>query len=206
MSIYSETQSRTTSTIPLWEPGYNDRILAGKGQLERWVQYVHDNPRRLWVKRHHREWFTVRRGITIGSTRVDAMGNQFLLNYPDKNVVQCSRRMTRQDIEDARRHFLSLAQKGSVLVSACISPGEKKVMRCAFEAGFPQIVLLENGFAPMQKPSGRQFDACAEGRVLLIAPWEHHNDRRPITRQQCLALNQLAAEIAGLAPLSEQSR
>lgn len=82
-----------------------------------------------------------------------------------------------------------------MLVSPCISPGEKEVMRRAFLAGVPQIVLLENGFAPMQKPSGRRFDACSEGRLLLVAPWEHHNEQRAITREQCLALNRLADEI-----------
>lgn len=194
LSAYSETQSRTST---LWEPNYNDRILAGKGQLERWARYVQDNPRRLWAKRHHREWFTARKGLIIGDTPVTTMGNQFLLDYPSKVVVQCSRRMTEQDIEKACQRYLSLAQGGAILVSACISPGEKRVMKCAFEAGFPQIILLENGFAPMQKPAGRQFDACSEGRLLLVAPWGHHNDRHVITRQQCLALNRLASEITG---------
>ena len=74
MSVYSETQSRTES---LWEEGYNDRILTGKGQLKDWVNYLHDNPRRLWVKRNHPEWFTAQHGITIGSTTATVMGNQF---------------------------------------------------------------------------------------------------------------------------------
>ena len=65
----------------------------------------------------------------------------------------------------------------------------------AFEAGYPIIILIENGFAPMQKPSGRQFDACAQGRLLIIAPWPHHNDNRRITREQCNALNALARRI-----------
>ena len=193
MSGYSETQSRS---LPLWEPGYNDRILSGKGQLRDWANYLRDNPRRLWVKRHHPEWFTVRNNITIGSIPVAVMGNRFLLEHPHKVVVQCSRRLDMHEIETACHHFLSLARGGAVLVSACISPGEKAVMRRAFEAGFPQIVLLENGFAPLAKPAGRQFDACAQGRILLVAPWAHHNERLVITREQCLALNRLAGEVA----------
>lgn len=192
MSEYSETTSRTPT---LWEPGYNDRILAGKGQLRDWANYILDNPRRLWTKRRHREWFTACRGITIGTTPVTIMGNQALLSHPYKVAVQCSRRLNAQEIEAACQRFLSLAQGGAVLVSPCISPGEKEVMRRAFLAGVPQIVLLENGFAPMQKPSGRRFDACSEGRLLLVAPWEHHNEQRAITREQCLALNRLADEI-----------
>lgn len=188
----SETQSRKMS---LWEPGYNDRILYGKGQLETWVNYLRDNPRRAWVKRNRRELFNVRQGITIGTNQVSVMGNHFLLGYPYKVAVKCSRKLTEQEIEDACNQFLSKAKDGAVLVSPCISRGEKEVMRRVFDAGFPQIILLENGFAPKQKPSGRQFDACADGRLLLVAPWEHHNQRRAITREQCLALNKLAEEI-----------
>ena len=189
----SETQSQK---IPLWESGYNDRILYGKGQLESWVNYLRDNPRRAWVKRNNVEYFTARHGVTIGANQVSVMGNRFLLDYPYKVAVKCSRSMTEKEIEDATVQYLSKANDGAVLVSPCISRGEKEVMRRAFDAGIPQIILLENGFAPKQKPSGRQFDACAEGRILLVAPWEHHNERRAITREQCLALNKLAEEIA----------
>lgn len=56
------------------------------------------------------------------------------------------------------------------------------------------IVLVENGFSPYWKPQGKQFDACHAGNLLLV-PWPHHNDRRPITREQCLQLNELAQKI-----------
>lgn len=203
MSSYCETQSRTSN---LWESGYNDRILIGKGQLENWAKYLHDNPRRLWIKRNHPERFTAQQGINLGSTRVTVMGNLSLLHYPHKVEVQCSRHMNEQEIEEACHRFLSMAHDGAVLVSPCISPGEKEVMRRAFIAGLPLIILLENGFAPLQKPSGRQFDACANGKLLLVAPWEHHNDRRAITRQQCLELNKLAKEIAEYETASRNTK
>lgn len=192
MSQSSETQSRT---IALWEPGYNDRILFGNKQMLCWVNYLRDNPRRLWVKRHNPEFFTVRNNIKISDSIVSVMGNAFLLDYPYKVAVKCSRSLSSAEIEAACSSFLSKAHDGAVLVSPCISPGEKEIMRRAFDAGFPLIILLENGFAPLQKPKGRQFDACADGRLLLVAPWEHHNDRRAITREQCLSLNRLAREI-----------
>ena len=66
MSVYSETQSRTKT---LWEVGYNDRILTGKGQLQDWVNYLHDNPRRLWTKRNHPEFFTVKPSALNASTK-----------------------------------------------------------------------------------------------------------------------------------------
>ena len=90
--------------------------------------------------------------------------------------------------------YLTAAREGAVLVSPSISPGEKAVMRAAFDAHLPLIVLVENGFTPLTKPQGEQFDACAAGRLLLLAPWEHHNEGRAITAQQCQQLNLMAME------------
>lgn len=180
----------------LWEDGYSDRILQREGQLKKWFNYLDDNPRRLWIKRNNPELFTAHTGITIGGTPVTIMGNRFLLDHPEKVNVKCSRSLSQSDIKSQCSHFLYLASRGAILVSPCISPGEKEVMRCAFEAGYPMIILIENGFAPMQKPSGRQFEACAQGRLLIIAPWPHHNDKRRITREQCNFLNHLARLIS----------
>ena len=193
--IISHSAAPTQKACSLWEGGFNDRVLRGDGELRRWIEYVRDNPRRRWVKAHHPEYFTCCSGLSINETPVTVMGNRFLLSYPDKVVVRCSRRLNKEEIERECDCFMAKAAEGAVLVSPCISPGEKAVMKSAFDAGFPQIILLENGFAPRQKPSGRQFDACAAGRLLLVAPWEHHNERRTITRAQCEALNRLAAEI-----------
>lgn len=192
----------THETISLWEMGYNDKILITKGQMKRWANYLLDNPRRLWIKRNHPEWFTVRRGIIIDGTPVSVMGNHLLLSHPDKKAVQFSRRMMDDDIDKACRQYLSLARNGVVLVSPCISPGERSIMKRAFEAGFPLIILLENGFSPMQKPAGRQFDACANGHLLLVSPWEHHNEKRKITREQCMELNRLASAICNPCDMS----
>ena len=100
---------------------------------------------------------------------------------------------------EGRRPILGelVGERGAVLVSPCISPGEKEIARAALADGLPLIVLLENGFAPKFKPSGRYFDACANGKLLMLAPWPHHFEKRTITRAQCLALNAMAQEICG---------
>lgn len=182
----------------LWEEGYHDRILYGKGQLVAMVRYLHDNPQRLWIKHHQPDLFKVQHEVTIGNRVVSIAGNRFLLDYPIKIAVKCSRSLSEEDIKREVNRFMSQAARGAVLVSPCISPGEKAVMRAAFQAGMKTIVVLENGFSPMWKPGGAQFDACAAGRLLLVAPWPHHNDRRMITRDQCNQLNDLAAAIAEL--------
>lgn len=193
--IRKELSEKGTSVQ--WEAGYNDTILRHKDQLENMRNYVRDNPRRLWVKLNNPNFFTQHKGVTIGNTSVTAIGNFFLLNHPIKVFVQCSRRMTEEQIDNECKRILSMAAKGAILVSACISQGEKTIMKRAFAAGMSQIIILENGFTPRQKPSGQSFDACAAGRLLLIAPWEHHYEKRAITREQCLALNRLAFSICG---------
>lgn len=179
----------------LWEQGYTDSILTHEGQLDNMFQYLQKNPHHLWVKRNQPEFFTTKHDVSIDGLVVSMMGNQFLLDYPVKVFVQCSRKLTEQQIEDEVKRNLAMVRDGAVLVSACISPGEKAVMRAAHDMGARQIVLLENGFSPYWKPGGAQFDACAAGRLLLVAPWPHHNERRVITREQCLQLNSLARAI-----------
>ena len=179
----------------LWEDGYNDMILDREGQLQRMKAYILDNPRRLAIKRSHPDLFRVQRNINVGEYTFAALGNVFLLDAPCLMQVQCTRKLTPQEINSTVQRFLSHAQNGAVLVSPSISPGEKAVMKAAFEHGFPVIVLQENGFAPLAKPGGRRFDACVQGRLLMLAPWEHHNDKRVIKRSQCLDLNEMARVI-----------
>ena len=179
----------------LWEDGYNDRILDREGQLQRMKAYILDNPRRLAIKRRHPDLFQVQRNIQAGGYTFAALGNIFLLDAPLLLQVQCSRKLTHEQIQATIRHFMTQAREGAVLVSPSISPGEKAVMRAAFEQGYPVIILQENGFVPLAKPGGRRFDACAQGQLLMLAPWEHHNDKRAIRRDQCLDLNKMAQAI-----------
>jgi len=179
----------------LFERGYNDKILLQPGQLIRWYDYLRDNPRRLLMKREHPDLFRVQRNLQVGEYTFSAIGNRFLLNRPLLVQVQCSRSLTEKDIQTKIDEFLRLAAQGAVLVSPSISPGEKAVMRAAFEGGFPLVVLQENGFTDLAKPGGKRMEACAEGRLLILAPWQHHNERIAIQRNQCLVLNEMAHAI-----------
>lgn len=187
----------------LWEEGYNDRILEGKNHLQRMMDYIDDNPRRLAQKRCRNDFFKIHENVQVGALSLAAMGNLSLLDADTILQVQCTRKLTIEQIEQQCRYFLSRAAQGAVLVSPSISPGEKAVMRAAQDAGYPTIVLQENGFAPMEKPVGRYFDACAAGRLLLLAPWAHHNTSTTITQRQCHALNDIAAAIAEQASRRE---
>ncbi len=192
----------------LFTPGYNDRLLLRSGQLEVWLRYLADNPRRLLMKREHPDLFRVLRGLEFAGTSYSALGNRFLLQRPVRLQVQCTRSLTAEEIGQQVQHFLAAASRGAVLVSPSVSPGERAVMRAAFERGYPLIILKENGFTDLSKPSGVLMEACAAGRLLLLAPWAHHNDRRLIQRSQCLQLNELARQIceAGHAEINPAGR
>jgi REP element-mobilizing transposase RayT len=181
----------------LWETGYQDTILLRRGQLKRMSNYISDNPRRLAMKRANPDLFTVVANLHVTPQySLPAIGNQFLLDRPVKRQVQVSRCITPDALASLKEELLYAATHGAVLVSPCISPGEKEIVHAALDAGLPLIVLLENGFKPHYKPPGQYFDACANGQLLMLAPFPHHREKRVIAREQCLELNRWAARVA----------
>ena len=148
------------------------------------------------MKHARPDWLYPFFGLKLGPYTFNDIGNRSLLTAPRRIAVKLSRRLTEQQIEAETARYLEEARQGAVLVSPAISPGEKRVMRAAFDAGFPTIVLLENGFTQLSKPHGEQFNACSAGRLLMLSPWEHHNEKHTITRVQCEQLNQMALAIA----------
>lgn len=221
------------AVVSLWEPGYHDRILTSEGQLDRLFIYVRDNPRRKAIRLKFPDLFTAVRCLAGYGHTFQAFGNAFLFQRDTITQVQCSRsffgfkrvakvdgsglKIARNGAGDALAAFetpeftakkaelFAVAKKGAVLCSPCISDGEKAIAYAAVDAGHSLIVLRNEPFPPMFKPGGRFFDACAEGRLLLLycedlgrnglspgAP-----NRKTITRAECLALNALVAEICG---------
>ena len=180
----------------LFEEGYNDKILMHEGQLDNWKAYLDDNPRRLLLKRQNPELFTVLYGLEVADHQCQIVGNRFLLDIPDKMAVIVHRRYTDEENARLREEWLACGERGGVLVSAAISPKEKEVLREAMNRGYSIILLRENGFPKLYKPSGEAFDACSEGLLLQISPWEYHMEKKTITRAQCLELNAMAKRIA----------
>ena len=176
----------------LFAKGFNDQILLRDGQLERWHNYLKENPRRLLMKRENPDLFRVQRGLAYAGQSFSAIGNRFLLERPVKLQVQCSRSINEEELKAKLNDCLRAGRQGAVLVSPAISKGEKAIMRAAFEEGLPLIYLQENGFTDLAKPGGKRMEACARGQLLILAPWEHHNEKMTIKRGQCLELNEMA--------------
>ena len=70
----------------LFERNYNDRLLLREGQLQRWIDYLDDNPRRLLAKREHPDLFRVHFGLQLAGQTYAAIGNRFLLQRPWKGT------------------------------------------------------------------------------------------------------------------------
>ena len=127
----------------------------------------------------------------------EAIGNEALLKAPTIFQIQCSRaylaykrvakpggglKIARDEagrpiVERETPEFgeklkmlLAMAEKGAVLISPCVSDGEREIARRALEANAKLITLSNKGFSPLFKPSGRAFDNASEGRLLMLAP------------------------------------
>ena len=199
-SVTSVSPEGVSCKLPLlFEEGYNDKILMHEGQLDNWKHYLDDNPRRLMMKRRNPDLFTVLTDLEVAGERCKVVGNRFLLNIPDKVAVIVHRRYTDDEIGQLRGEWLECGERGGVLGSAAISPKEKDIMREAMSRGYNIILLRENGFPKLYKPSGEAFDACAKGLLLQISPWDFHYEKRVITRTQCLYLNSMAERIVGVS-------
>ena len=176
-SIPSASHTPASNTPCLFAKEYHDRILTGKNQLTHMVRYIQDNPRRLALKRANRDLFRIQQNVTIGNIPCTTLGNMFLAEYPQRQVLQCSRRLTPDQITTLKEECLAAASNGTVFITAAISEGEKLISRALREAGYPLIILLEQGFPEPDsphyryfKPQGVYFEACAAGKLLLVEP------------------------------------
>ena len=161
---------------PLFETPFF-RTLAHKGQLGTMIQYIHDNPRRAMLKQQNPDLFTLRRDTRVGELCFTSLGNLFLLDYPEKQPIICSRTLSEQQITAQQTDALYQAKNGCITVTAAISPGERQIARAVREAGAPLIILLKDGFPKAGDPAekyyksgGVYFEACAAGRLLLLEP------------------------------------
>ena len=194
---------RASDSARLFTEDYFDRPLLRYDSLQELIVYVNDNPKRRLMRQIESPYFKIKRNVDVAGMRFDAVGNMELLK--ERRFVQVQ--MSRKDYlaetgeptnETARRKMNDLilaARNGAVLVSPSISDGEKAVRDQALKEHLPIIDLQENGFPEKYHPGDLYFDPCYEGRVLILAPWEYHMEKRQITRQQCLALNEIASVI-----------
>ena len=194
-SAYLPTTPRP-SLSPLWEKGYHDRPLRGPGQLQRMIDYVQNNPRRLWMRRHSAQFFRLHQGVRIGARVFAAKGEISLLQRP-MHAVHVRRRFSEEERRDYMNRCIIAARQGKVLIGAFISEYEQQVRTVALEEGHTVIQLTTDVLTEYYKPYGSLFDACSNGHLLLLSQQEGEcGFSRRITRAECNMLNTLAEEIA----------
>ena len=182
---------------PLWEKGYHDRPLTRKGQLQTMIAYLHDNPRRLFVRRHSARTFELRQGVQVGAQVFDAMGNHALLQRP-LHAVHVRRRFSEQERRAYMNACIIAARQGRALVGSFISEYEQQVRAVALREGHAVVQLTTDLLTKCYKPSGELFDACGNGQVLLLSQRTTPDSfSRRITRAECNTLNVIAEELAG---------
>lgn len=202
----SLTASRdSVKDSPLFNAGYNDRVLNQYGQLEGWIEYLRDNPRRLWLKVHNAgrlrkvyEFETGKQGH-----RYTAVGETFLVKYPERTQVRCHRNLSEKEIKKEVTYYLGLARQGVVLVSPFISPAEKAVYEACYQEKLKMIRIVNRALdGKFIYPSGRDLQGCSEGFLLVLAPYTENSEETRavrISRATCLDMNGYAADLATFA-------
>lgn len=155
------------------------RVLTHKGQLHAMIEYVYANTERAWQRRQNPALFRLHRMTEVCGLQFTSLGNHFLLDWPDRQLVEMSRGASEAQISKRLEEVLAAAHNGAVIYTAAISKGEQRIARTVREKGFRLVVLLNNGFpvkgSPQErfyKPGGVYFDACSRGILLLMEPHE----------------------------------
>jgi hypothetical protein len=98
------------------------------------------------------------------------------LPYPPDTLTKVNYIDTQAWLHD-RDAWINAAQEGTVLVTPGISPGELAIKNLAIENRLPLIHLQKEPIT--KKPEGERFFACAEGSLLILAPWPEDLDAMP---------------------------
>ena len=209
----------------LWKEGYCDKPVLRRGQLNSQFEYVRGNPLRRAIKVAAPGLFRKTRDLEIKGMHFEALGNHWLLERP-LHQLQCSRAWCRVDrvlnaagelvpardengnlkIAEHTREFderleaMKIAgEEGAAMICPCFSDGERYLCNVAYRAGFPVITLRNMGFNRFEKPIGKLFDRCAEGKLLYLSPigWPYQSAKKPLSRIDGIALNRIAQILAG---------
>ena len=184
----------------LWQQGYHDRLCLSRTFIDATERYIRYNPLK-WALMHGID-HALRIHEPLDSPRLadgdywKGVGNTALLGTGEKIVaLRISRRCSSSQIAATVRRMEAAVDKGYIILSGFISPGEKAVrdMLCArADARFIRILpsCIPNA---RFKPESRYVPAFAAGRYLEIG---RGNDEVAFGREACLDYNAEIIEIA----------
>lgn len=184
----------------LWQQGYHDRLCLTRTFIDATERYIRYNPLK-WALMHGID-HALHIHEPLDSPRLadgdywKGVGNTALLGTGEKIVaLRISRRCSSSQIAATVRRMEAAVDKGYIILSGFISPGEKAVrdMLCArADARFIRILpsCIPNA---RFKPESRYVPAFAAGRYLEIG---RGNDEVAFGREACLDYNAEIIEIA----------
>ena len=174
-----------------------DRFIAAdrSKQVEAWRQITTKGVRNS----HGKVSATLKLQDTIPV--LDLVGNMQLLQRPLFPLV--CHRADAHLFERQKAAMLNAAREhGAVIVTACVSPKEREIVKLLQQELLPVIEVMDNGFNEKYKPMGKNFYAVAEAQRLEVSPWEYEyrqrgNDEAPdISREMCMVMNEVVRMIA----------
>ncbi|MDE6485255.1 MAG: hypothetical protein K2L14_07665 [Duncaniella sp.] len=191
---YSESSGNPVSESGIFQYGYCDKPLLLERSLDGLFRYIRENPHRLATRQQYSQFFQRTRTLRIADKEYEAYGNLFLFRNPDKEAVKISRKFSSEEVEQKRARWLYDAKHGTVLVSPFISKDEKAIRSKAEALGAKIILIVPEAFPERFKPAAHDFTLCSRGRLLIISLGRSPSSF--ISREQCLAMNDLAETIA----------
>ena len=195
-----------------------DRFIAAdrNKQVEAW--------RQLTVKGIRNDRGKVNATLNFQDSRlvIDLVGNQELLMRPLFPLI-CHRADAHLFEQQKAAVLKAAREQGGVIVTACVSPKERAIVKLLQQELLPVIEVMDNGFSNRYKPTGKAFYAVAEQRRLEVSPWQYEYRRREmravkddqgntvldangqpemeevpnITREMCMVMNELVRIISG---------
>lgn len=187
----------------IFKEKFHDRIISKVGQIDIIKSYIADNPRRLLIKRAYPDLFKRYLHLKIGNWEYAAYGNVFILRKSEILPIRIHRRWTNAEFDEYEERCLKEIEEGAIPISPFIHKREKAIRDETIKMGGSLIILKDIGFEDRFKPRGKEFELCAEGRLLLLAPWQDNTGRKSTAGYtEFHSMNDMAAEIAGSSFLS----
>ena len=137
----------------------------------------------------------------------DAVGDLTLLGSPFLFHVRLTLKKTVAEHEAAIAEIVDKARRGAIPVSGFISPGEKEALhRLKAEPRARFVKMLPYALPPRYDPSAEDSRELAAHRMVVLSGFPQTvRDDRAAFRRNCLAMNDLAAEICRRAQFDTEA-